>query len=107
MRKLVEGSGVMVPFSVHQLAAGSGRIGDALAILLPHVFSADELKEPSVKDLDQDKVASLVGMILDLVFSPFSNPFFSCSFMSRKSISPSPPPRTPGLNNQFSADVSV
>ena len=76
MRKLVEGSGVLVPFSVHQLAAGSGRIGDALAILLPHVFSADELKEPSVKDLDQDKVASLVGMILDLVFS-FSFSFFS------------------------------
>ena len=62
--KLADGFPYLILSSSYHEASGSSRFGDALAILLPHLFSGNDLRQPSIKDLDQDKVAALIGTVV-------------------------------------------
>jgi hypothetical protein len=64
MRKLTEGSQVLVTPHAYTNAANSARLGDALRLLVPEVFTKEEMMQASVKDLPDLKVSALIGNIL-------------------------------------------
>ena len=65
--RLAEGFEELVPTPAFVDAAGSSRVGDALRILGPHLFSSDDLRLPSIKDLTGTKVSALIGELSSFV----------------------------------------
>jgi len=74
--KLAEGFDYVIPAAVYHDASGSSRFGDALSLLLPHLFPGDELCQPTVKALDQEKVSALIGRCPTSFFFFFLSFFF-------------------------------
>ena len=71
--RLAEGFEELVPTPAFVDAAGSSRVGDALRILVPHLFSSDDLRLPSIKDLTGTKVSALIGELSSIVCLPSHN----------------------------------
>ena len=61
MKRLYQGCSVTVPVPDYINASNCSRLGDALGILVPKLFSDDDIKQSSVRDLDQTKVTALIG----------------------------------------------
>jgi len=78
--KLADGFPYLIPSSSYHEASGSSRFGDALAVLLPHLFSGNDLRQPSIKDLDQDKAAALIGTVVFCLSSSFISSSFEIPF---------------------------
>jgi len=75
--RLAEGFEELVPTPAFVDAAGSSRVGDALRILVPHLFSSDDLRLPSIKDLTGTKVSALIGELSSFVSVCLHTMFFS------------------------------
>ena len=67
--RLADGFEELVPTTAFVDAVGSSRVGDALRILVPHLFSPEDLKLPSIKDLTGTKVSALFAFREDKNFA--------------------------------------
>ena len=72
-QKLAQGFEYVVTPTEYADAWGSSRVGNALAILVPVLFSPEDLQRSSIKELDQNKISALIG-------EPFSLPLFFFHF---------------------------
>lgn len=61
-RKLCLGTDIKVPYAKYIEAWNTERLGDALSILVPTIFSQDDLLVQSVKGLELQKVLALIGV---------------------------------------------
>jgi len=82
-QKLAQGFEYVVTPTEYADAWGSSRVGNALAILVPVLFSPEDLQRSSIKELDQNKISALIGepFSLPLFFFHFSFFIFHFSFL--------------------------